>query len=112
MTPPSSNASSSMALTARMCDQWCRIQALAAHIQSAGCVRCVNRNHKGKIATRFFLCDSYLENIMYDAVVVGGGAMGMASAYAILRRGLKRVLVLEREMIGNDRAASSDTNGS
>lgn len=47
--------------------------------------------------------------MIYDAVIVGGGAMGMASAYALLERGLRYVLVLERESVGNDRAASSDT---
>src|SRR4051812_23286397 len=46
--------------------------------------------------------------MIYDAIVVGGGVMGMASAYALLQRGLRRVLVLERDSVGNDRAASSD----
>ncbi len=46
---------------------------------------------------------------MYDAVVVGGGSMGMASAYALLQHGMRRVLALEKDTVGNDRAASSDT---
>lgn len=44
----------------------------------------------------------------YEAIVAGGGVMGMASAYALLNRGLRRVLVLERYMVGHDRAASTD----
>ena len=45
---------------------------------------------------------------MYDAVVIGGGAVGMASAYALLLRGVNRVLVLEKHTVGHDRAASTD----
>jgi monomeric sarcosine oxidase len=46
--------------------------------------------------------------MQYDAVVVGGGIMGLATAYALLKRGVKRVLVLERYEVGHDRAASTD----
>ena len=46
--------------------------------------------------------------MVYDAVIVGGGAMGMATAYDLLRRGLRRVLVLEKHEVGHDRAASTD----
>jgi monomeric sarcosine oxidase len=44
----------------------------------------------------------------YEVAVAGGGIMGMAAAYALLRRGVKRVVVLERERVGHDRAASTD----
>jgi monomeric sarcosine oxidase len=44
----------------------------------------------------------------YDAVVIGGGVNGMAAAYALLLRGVGRVLVLERYTVGHDRAASTD----
>jgi monomeric sarcosine oxidase len=43
-----------------------------------------------------------------DTVVVGGGIMGLATAYALLKRGVRGVVVLERERIGHDRAASTD----
>ncbi|HKP54488.1 MAG TPA: N-methyl-L-tryptophan oxidase [Chloroflexia bacterium] len=46
--------------------------------------------------------------MIYDTVVVGGGVMGLATAYSLLKRGLRRVIVLERETIGHDRAASTD----
>lgn len=36
--------------------------------------------------------------------------MGMATAYSLLKRGVKRVLVLERHTIGHDRAASTDNS--
>jgi monomeric sarcosine oxidase len=35
--------------------------------------------------------------------------MGLATAYAFLKRGLRRVLVLERHKVGHDRAASTDS---
>ncbi len=35
--------------------------------------------------------------------------MGLAAAYALLKRGVKQVLVLEKSRVGHDRAASSDT---
>lgn len=44
----------------------------------------------------------------YDAVIAGGGVMGMASAYSLLKRGVRRVLVVEKASVGNDRAASTD----
>ncbi|MGA7731428.1 MAG: N-methyl-L-tryptophan oxidase [Chloroflexia bacterium] len=43
-----------------------------------------------------------------DVAVVGGGIMGMSAAYALLARGVKRVLILERHAVGHDRAASTD----
>src|SRR5439155_21806137 len=46
--------------------------------------------------------------MIYDAVVVGGGVMGMATAYSLLKRGVKKVLLVERDVVGNDRAASTD----
>jgi monomeric sarcosine oxidase len=45
---------------------------------------------------------------MYDVVVVGGGIMGLATAYSLLKRGLHRVAVVERHAVGHDRAASTD----
>lgn len=45
---------------------------------------------------------------MYDVVVVGGGVMGMATAYSLLKRGVRKVAVLERHTVGHDRAASTD----
>lgn len=45
---------------------------------------------------------------MYDAVIVGGGVMGLSTAYSLLKRGMKRVVVLERHAVGHDRAASTD----
>ena len=44
----------------------------------------------------------------YDAIVVGGGVMGTATAYSLLKRGLEHVLLLEKHSIGHDRAASTD----
>jgi monomeric sarcosine oxidase len=44
----------------------------------------------------------------YDVAVVGGGIMGFATAHSLLKRGVKRVVVLERYDIGHDRAASTD----
>src|SRR5437763_965502 len=48
------------------------------------------------------------KSAMYDVVVVGGGVMGMATAYSLLKRGVRRVCVLERHTVGHDRAASTD----
>ncbi len=45
---------------------------------------------------------------MYDAVIVGGGVMGLATAYSLLKRGVKRVLVLEQHTVGHGRASSTD----
>src|SRR5438552_18023317 len=45
----------------------------------------------------------------YDAIIAGGGVMGLATAYALLKRGVKRVLVLEQHYVGHERAASSDS---
>ena len=44
----------------------------------------------------------------FEVAVAGGGIMGLATAYALLRRGVRRVVVLERERVGHDRAASTD----
>src|SRR5215467_10092404 len=41
----------------------------------------------------------------YDAIVVGGGVMGCASAYHLAKRGW-RVLLLEQFAIGHDRGSS------
>jgi sarcosine oxidase len=41
----------------------------------------------------------------WDAVVIGGGAMGTAAAWALARRG-RRTLLLERFRIGHDRGSS------
>jgi monomeric sarcosine oxidase len=43
-----------------------------------------------------------------DVAVAGGGIMGLSAAYGLLRRGVRRVVVLEREHVGHDRAASTD----
>ena len=48
--------------------------------------------------------------MIYEAVVAGGGVMGMAAAYSLLKRGVGRVLVLEKHTVGHDRAASSDNS--
>ncbi|MEO8289275.1 MAG: N-methyl-L-tryptophan oxidase [Chloroflexota bacterium] len=45
----------------------------------------------------------------YDVAVVGGGIMGLSAAYALLRHGVRRVVVLERYRVAHDRAASTDT---
>lgn len=47
---------------------------------------------------------------MYDVIVVGGGVMGLATAYSLLKRGVGRVLVLEQYKVGHDRASSTDTS--
>src|SRR5438067_7886025 len=44
----------------------------------------------------------------FEVAVAGGGIMGLATAYALLRRGVRRVVVLERERVGHERAASTD----
>ena len=41
----------------------------------------------------------------YDAIVVGGGVMGCATAYHLAKRG-RRVLLLEQFAIGHDRGSS------
>jgi monomeric sarcosine oxidase len=46
--------------------------------------------------------------MVYGVAVVGGGIMGLATAYALLRRGVRGVVLLERERVGHDRAASTD----
>lgn len=47
--------------------------------------------------------------MIYDAAVVGGGVMGLSAARALLDRGVACVVVLEREQVGHERAASTDT---
>lgn len=42
----------------------------------------------------------------YNAIVVGGGAMGGAAAYRLARARAGRVLLLERHAIGHDRGSS------
>src|SRR5688500_1416550 len=44
----------------------------------------------------------------YEVIIAGGGIMGLATAYSLLRRGVRGVLVLERFTLGHDRAASTD----
>lgn len=44
----------------------------------------------------------------YEAIIAGGGIMGLAAARALLERGVKKVAVLERYSVGHDRAASTD----
>lgn len=46
--------------------------------------------------------------MQYDIAVVGGGIMGLSTAYALLKRGVRRVVVLEKHQVGHDRAASTD----
>jgi monomeric sarcosine oxidase len=48
--------------------------------------------------------------MIYEVAIAGGGVMGMATAYSLLKRGVKSVLVLERDTVGNDRAASTDNS--
>lgn len=44
----------------------------------------------------------------YEAIVIGAGVMGTATAYALLMQGVKSVLLLEQFKIGHDRASSTD----
>ena len=44
----------------------------------------------------------------YSHIVVGGGALGVASAYWLAKSGARDVLVLEQFELGNDRGASED----
>ncbi len=44
----------------------------------------------------------------YEAIIVGGGIMGMSTAYSLLKRGVKRLALLERHVVAHDRAASTD----
>jgi sarcosine oxidase subunit beta len=37
----------------------------------------------------------------YDAVIIGGGNLGLWTAYHLARRGLRRIAVLERSWLGN-----------
>jgi monomeric sarcosine oxidase len=48
--------------------------------------------------------------MIYEVAIAGGGVMGIATAYSLLKRGVKSVLVLERDTVGNDRAASTDNS--
>ena len=41
-------------------------------------------------------------------IVAGGGVMGLSTAYALLKRGARRVTVLERYTVGHERASSTD----
>ncbi|MFL5732118.1 MAG: N-methyl-L-tryptophan oxidase [Chloroflexia bacterium] len=45
-----------------------------------------------------------------EVAVIGGGVMGLATAYSLLKRGVRGVVVLERDRVGNDRAASTDSS--
>lgn len=45
----------------------------------------------------------------YEVAVVGAGIMGLSAAYALLKRGVGGVVVLEKHQVGHDRAASTDT---
>jgi monomeric sarcosine oxidase len=47
--------------------------------------------------------------VAQDIIIAGGGVMGLYTAYTLLRRGVRRVAVLERYTVGHDRAASVDT---
>jgi monomeric sarcosine oxidase len=44
----------------------------------------------------------------YSHIVIGGGALGTASAYWLAKSGARDVLVLEQFELGNDRGASED----
>ena len=44
----------------------------------------------------------------FDVAVVGGGIMGMSTAYSLLKRGVKRLVLLERHEVAHDCAASTD----
>jgi monomeric sarcosine oxidase len=44
----------------------------------------------------------------YEVIIAGGGIMGLATAYSLLRHGVRGVLVLERYILAHDRAASTD----
>lgn len=46
--------------------------------------------------------------MQYEVAVAGGGIMGLSAAYALLKRGVGPVVVLERHSVGHDRAASAD----
>ena len=48
--------------------------------------------------------------VAHDIVIAGGGVMGLYTAYTLLRRGVRRLAVLERYTVGHDRAASVDTS--
>src|SRR6185436_6431984 len=48
------------------------------------------------------------KTMIYEAVVAGGAVTGMAKTYSLLKRGVGRVLVLEKHSVGHDRAASTD----
>ena len=45
----------------------------------------------------------------YEVAIAGGGVMGLSAAYALLKRGVRDVVVLEKHQVGHDRAASTDT---
>jgi monomeric sarcosine oxidase len=44
----------------------------------------------------------------YSHIVVGGGALGTATAYWLAKTGVRDVLLLEQFAVGNDRGASED----
>ncbi|MDQ6693822.1 MAG: N-methyl-L-tryptophan oxidase [Chloroflexota bacterium] len=46
--------------------------------------------------------------MIYDAVIVGAGIMGLSTAHSLLKRGLRHVIVLEAAQVGHDRASSTD----
>ncbi|TMD08133.1 MAG: FAD-dependent oxidoreductase [Chloroflexi bacterium] len=45
----------------------------------------------------------------YDAVIIGGGVHGLATAYELAKRGMRRVAVLERSYIGSGASGRNTT---
>lgn len=45
-----------------------------------------------------------------DICILGGGIMGLATAYSISRAGASKVLLLDRHGVGNDLCSSNDVN--
>lgn len=63
----------------------------------------------------FHRCDAHISNIMsntctpqvYDAAVIGGGPVGLATAYEIAKAG-KSVILLEKRNFFNQAGSSND----